>query len=76
MSIYCETCHIYLQSKYGVSVHLKSLMHKDNLKLIEYRKQFLYACKICKYYTNLKSSYTSHLEALYHIKGLGLKHLA
>lgn len=76
MSIYCDTCEIVLCSKFGWDHHLKSLKHKDNLKLIEYRKQFLYACKICNYYTNLKSSHKYHLASKYHLKGLGAKHLA
>ena len=70
---YCNVCNRELKTMDTMYIHHKSLMHKDNLKSIEKKKQFLYHCETCNYHTNLKASFKVHETAKYHINCSGLK---
>lgn len=65
----CNICHRELKTKDTLKTHYKSLMHRYNIKHIEYVKNnYAYSCKTCGYNTNIKLSYTSHLKSLRHFE--------
>ena len=66
----CSICKSELKSKTSIYVHVRSFLHKDNIKAIERNKQFLYRC-----YTDKKKSFEFHEKAKYHLNGTGFKYL-
>jgi hypothetical protein len=73
---FCSICKCELKHKTSVYIHVKSFLHKDNIKAIERNKQFLYRCELCEYYTDNKKSFQSHEKTKYHLNGTGYKYLS
>ena len=63
----CSICKSELKSKTSIYVHVRSFLHKDNIRAIERNKQFLYRCELCQYYTDKKTSWKVHEKARHHI---------
>jgi len=72
----CSICKSELKSKASIYGHVRSFLHKDNIRAFERNKQFLYRCELCQYYTDKKTSWKSHTIAKHHVNGTGIRYLS
>lgn len=65
----CDTCGFHTPFKANYKIHLKTMIHKENINVEKHYQAKLYKCQLCHYGCNNKHNFWQHEMSFYHNNG-------